>query len=101
MRILSIAWKDIQVFFSERGQLIVLFLLPMVFVIVFSGVFSLQGAEDKSIALGLTAQPDGTWYGGMKIDNNQMWEEVKQGNLRGFSIEGFFRDMSEKLSMEV
>jgi len=59
-----------------------------------------EGAEDKSIALGLTAQPDGTWYGGMKIDNNQMWEEVKQGNLRGFSIEGFFRDMSEKLSME-
>lgn len=59
-----------------------------------------EGAEDKSIALGLTAQPDGTWYGGMKIDNDQMWEEVKQGNLRGFSIEGFFRDMSEKLSME-
>ena len=59
-----------------------------------------EGAEDKSIALGLTAQPDGTWYGGMKIDNDQMWEEDKAGNLRGFSIEGFFRDMSEKLSME-
>ena len=59
-----------------------------------------EGAEDKSIALGLTTQPDGTWYGGMKIDNDQMWEEVKQGNLRGFSIEGLFRDMSEKLSME-
>lgn len=59
-----------------------------------------EGAEDKSVALGLTEQPDGTWYAGMKIDNDQMWAEVKAGNLRGFSIEGFFRDMSEKLSAE-
>jgi uncharacterized protein YwgA len=36
----------------------------------------------------------------MKIDNDNMWAEVKEGNLRGFSIEGFFRDMSEQLSKE-
>jgi len=59
-----------------------------------------EGKEDKSIALGLTEQPDGTWYGGMKIDNDEMWAEVKEGNLRGFTIEGFFRDMSEQLSKE-
>ena len=51
MNVLSIAWKDIQIFLRERGQLIMLFLLPLVFVVVFSAVFELQDEEEKVITL--------------------------------------------------
>lgn len=32
--------------------------------------------------------PDGTWIVSAKINNDKVWELVKQGVLRGFSIEG-------------
>lgn len=33
---------------------------------------------------------DGTWFGSYKIDNNEVWNEIKAGNFKGFSIEGIF-----------
>lgn len=36
--------------------------------------------------------PDGTWFGGFKVDNDQVWNEyVKTGIFTGFSIEGNFK----------
>ena len=36
----------------------------------------------------------GTWYGMMKIKNKEIWDEyVKEGKVKGFSVEGFFTDM--------
>ncbi len=38
--------------------------------------------------------PMGTWYGMMKIKNKEIWDEyVKEGKVKGFSVEGFFTDM--------
>lgn len=31
--------------------------------------------------------PDGTWFVSAKIDNDKVWEMVKNGTLRGFSID--------------
>ena len=33
--------------------------------------------------------PDGTWLVSMKVENKEVWERVKAGELRGFSIESF------------
>jgi gas vesicle protein len=36
--------------------------------------------------------PDGTWFGGFKVDNDQVWNEyIKTGIFTGFSIEGNFK----------
>lgn len=35
--------------------------------------------------------PDGTWMVSCKINNENVWELVKDGTLRGFSIEGYLR----------
>lgn len=51
MSVLSIAWKDLQIFLRERGQLVMLFALPMVFIIAFSAVFSLQDNEEQQSSL--------------------------------------------------
>ncbi len=51
MKILSIGWKDILIFVRDRGALITSFLLPLLFIVVFSYAFSGIGAEDKVITL--------------------------------------------------
>ena len=38
--------------------------------------------------------PDGTWFLGAKIENDETWAKVKDGTFKGFSVEGMF-DMTE------
>lgn len=48
--------------------------------------------NDKANSLGYKV-PKGTLMGTMKIDNKEFWlNEVKTGNVKGFSIEGYFVD---------
>jgi hypothetical protein len=28
----------------------------------------------------------------MKVDNDEVWQDVKEGKIKGFSIEGYFAD---------
>ena len=42
--------------------------------------------KDKSNALGFNV-PKGTWMIAMKINNNEVWDKVKSGELKGFSCE--------------
>ena len=53
MKALSIAFKDLQIFFKDRGAVLLLFLLPLVFVVVFTGALGAigQGEEDARIPL--------------------------------------------------
>ena len=48
--------------------------------------------NDKSTSYGFKNLPVGTWFVKMKIDNTEIWESVKQGKVKGFSIEGYFTD---------
>jgi hypothetical protein len=38
--------------------------------------------------------PDGTWFLGAKVMNDETWAKVKDGTFKGFSVEGMF-DMTE------
>jgi len=58
-----------------------------------------EGDSDKSLALGLSDLPNGTWFIGAKVDDDNVWNEVKSGNIRGFSIEGMF--VEEAVEMKV
>lgn len=50
--------------------------------------------RDKSLIYsGGEEYPKGTWYGLMKVKNKNVWEDyVKTGEVKGFSVEGFFID---------
>ena len=52
---------------------------------------------DKSTLYGFSL-PKGTWMVSMRISNDEIWEEIKSGNLKGLSIEGYFTDKMEKMS---
>ena len=42
--------------------------------------------KDKANALGFNV-PKGTWMVAMKVNNIEVWDKVKSGELRGFSVE--------------
>ena len=52
---------------------------------------------DKSAIYGFEL-PVGTWMISMKVDNPEIWDKVKSGDIKGFSIEGYFEPSSTKLS---
>ena len=48
-----------------------------------------ESGKDKSNIYGFTL-PKGTWFGIYKVENDNVWEKVKEGIFKGFSIEGLF-----------
>jgi hypothetical protein len=59
-----------------------------------------ESKHDKSEEFGFSELPIGTWFIKMKVDNQDVWEQVKQGNIKGFSIEGYFVDSVVNMQKE-
>jgi hypothetical protein len=52
--------------------------------------------KDKSAFYNMDV-PVGTWMGAVKVNNEDIWQDfVKTGDVKGFSIEGFFLDKEER-----
>tara|TARA_R110002020_G_scaffold183360_2_gene379638 strand:- start:916 stop:1923 length:1008 start_codon:yes stop_codon:yes gene_type:complete len=47
--------------------------------------------KDKSNLYGFNFNR-GTWVVGVKVNNTEIWDKIKTGDLKGFSIEGYFTD---------
>jgi len=45
------------------------------------GILPMRGFEDA---------PDGSWFGSFKVENEEVWKMIKEGNFKGFSVEGIF-----------
>lgn len=45
------------------------------------GVHPMKGFEDL---------PDGSWFISAKIENDEVWNKIKSGEVKGFSVEGIF-----------
>ena len=56
-----------------------------------------EGDSDKSKLYGYDL-PNGTWFVKMKIENDELWQEIKSGSLRGLSIEGYFTSKFETMN---
>ena len=54
--------------------------------------------HDKSVKYGFSL-PKGTWMISMKVNNDEVWKDVKEGKVKGFSIEGYFADKLEMSQM--
>ena len=58
------------------------------------GVYLIQSfLKDKNKGInpsGFESITDGSWFVAYKIENEQVWEKVKNGEFNGFSVEGFF-----------
>lgn len=58
------------------------------------GVYLIQSFikdESNGIApLGFSEIKDGSWFVAYKVENEDVWKQVKEGTFRGFSVEGSF-----------
>jgi len=45
--------------------------------------------------IGYEKLTNGSWFGFMRVENDNIWNEVKEGTFKGFSVEGFFNLVSE------
>jgi hypothetical protein len=59
---------------------------------------------DKSVKYGFKDLPVGTWFVSMKVNNPKTWDKVKNKELNGFSVSGYFEEIAqfqrEKLFLE-
>ena len=55
-----------------------------------------EGDMDKSKLYGYDL-PNGTWFVKMKIENDELWNKIKEGELKGLSIEGYFTNKFEQM----
>lgn len=51
------------------------------------GIQPMKGFEDL---------PDGTWFISAKVENDAVWQKIKSGEVRGFSVEGIFSYVKEQ-----
>ena len=86
--------KDIAIKFSKKGyqqnvnlmhdsnmQLDGLVMFESFLVDKERGIMPMGGFEDAK---------DGSWFGSFYVENEQAWDLIKQGKVKGFSVEGFF-----------
>lgn len=55
---------------------------------------------DKSKHLGYENIPVGSWFVSYKVDNDDLWKKVKNGEVLGFSIEGLFTQTIKEDSID-
>ena len=55
-------------------------------------------AMDKARLYGFNDLNEGTWMVRAKVDNDEVWQQIKAGDVKGLSIEGYFLDKLENLS---
>jgi hypothetical protein len=51
------------------------------------GILPMRGFEDA---------PDGSWFGSFKVEDDKVWEMIKDGKFKGFSVEGVFEYQKAK-----
>lgn len=59
------------------------------------GIMPMKGYEDAA---------DGSWFVSQKVDDDAIWAKVKSGEIKGFSVEGIFKQVQvkpQKMSAEV
>ena len=58
-----------------------------------------EGDQDKSKLYGFDLA-NGTWFVKMKIENDDLWQRIKAGEIKGLSIEGYFIDKLEQMGKQ-
>ena len=62
------------------------------------GVFMFESFiidESKPTPKGFSELPVGSWFGSFRVENDDVWNEIKQGVFNGFSVEGLFSEDRE------
>lgn len=73
--------------------------LPVEGVTIFES-FITDSSMGKMPPKGFEDCPDGTWFITAKVENDDVWNKIKTGEVKGFSVEGVFSYSRKGQSME-
>lgn len=59
-----------------------------------------DSSNDKANAMGFNDFEVGTWMVTFKVSNKALWQAIKAGEVKGFSIEGFFIEQAVSMGYE-
>ena len=62
--------------------------------------FIINSARGINAPKGFEYMPDGTWFGSYKVENDEVWQQVKNGTFKGFSVEGYFKMIPDTITDE-
>lgn len=62
--------------------------------------FIINSARGICAPKGFEYMPDGTWFGSYKVENDEVWQQVKDGTFKGFSVEGYFKMIPDTITDE-
>jgi ABC-2 type transport system permease protein len=97
MNALNVALKDMLILFKDRGQVIMTFLLPMIFVLVFSAAFA-AGQDDEQVStLPVVNLDQGSELSGMLLDNLNQDRGIKTQDYDQAQYEDDLRDETMNL----
>ena len=69
------------------------------------GVFMFESFiidDRKKTPKGYDELPEGSWFGSFRVESDYVWNEIKAGNWKGFSVEGLFSEDKElKVDREI
>jgi hypothetical protein len=60
-----------------------------------------QSDNDKSTDYGYKDLPVGSWFISMKVNNDEVWNDIKAGKLTGFSVSGYFEQIAKFMKEEM
>lgn len=55
------------------------------------GIYPMRGFEDAKV---------GSWFISSKVDNDKAWSKIKNGDVKGYSVEGMFKYKKQKMQSE-
>ena len=73
--------KNVNLMHDDNMQLDGLVMFESFIVDSKRGIKPMNGFEDVK---------DGSWFGSFYVENEQAWDLIKQGKVKGFSVEGMF-----------
>ncbi|HSR35482.1 MAG TPA: ABC transporter permease, partial [Anaerolineae bacterium] len=101
MNALRIAWKDIQILRKDRGQLLMLFLLPMVIVLVFSAAFAAGQDGNEVIVVPVVNLDAGGVMSQTLLDNLNQDRGIQTQDYDQAKVEADLQDETIKLALHI
>lgn len=101
MNALRIGWKDIQILLKDRGQLLMLFLLPMVIVLVFSATFAAGQDGNEVIVVPVVNLDAGGVMSQTLLDNLNQGRGIQTKDYDQAKVEADLQDETIKLALQI
>ena len=101
MNVLSVAFKDLRILLQDRGQIVMLFLLPMIFILAFSLAFLAGEPEEEVISVPVVNLDPGGEMSALLLDNLNDDRGLQTKDYDQAEVEADLKDETINLALTI